>query len=85
MIKTLDPDWIRIGNQLKMLDPDPDPYQTNTDPLPWKFAKKLKRKGLTSHLHCNAIRWRRTRPRTVLQKNQWNIPAPVNSAQYYPF
>jgi hypothetical protein len=28
VIKTLDPDWIRIGIQLKMLDPDP--YQKNT-------------------------------------------------------
>ncbi len=30
-----DPDWIRIriGNQPKMLDPDP--YQINTDPKPW--------------------------------------------------
>jgi hypothetical protein len=25
-------DWIRIGSQPKMLDPDPDPYQMNTDP-----------------------------------------------------
>jgi hypothetical protein len=30
VIKTLDPDWIRIGIQQKMLDPDP--YQMNTDP-----------------------------------------------------
>jgi hypothetical protein len=32
VIKTLDPDWIRIwiGVQPKMLDPDP--YQMNTDP-----------------------------------------------------
>jgi hypothetical protein len=29
-IKTLDPDWIRIGIQPKMLDPDP--YEMNTDP-----------------------------------------------------
>jgi hypothetical protein len=29
VIKTLDPDWIRIGFQPKMLDPDPDPYQMN--------------------------------------------------------
>jgi hypothetical protein len=28
-----DPDWIRIGIQPKMLDPDP--YQMNTDPKPW--------------------------------------------------
>ncbi len=35
VIKTLDPDWIRIriGIQPKMLDPDA--YQTNTDPQPW--------------------------------------------------
>jgi hypothetical protein len=31
----LDPDWIQIGIQPKMLDPDPDPYQMNTDPQPW--------------------------------------------------
>jgi hypothetical protein len=30
--KTLNPDWIRIRNQPKMLDPDP--YQMNTDPKP---------------------------------------------------
>jgi hypothetical protein len=30
VIKTLDPNWIRIGIQPKMLDPDP--YQMNTDP-----------------------------------------------------
>ncbi len=32
VIKTLDPDWIRIriGIQPKMMDPDP--YQLNTDP-----------------------------------------------------
>ncbi len=29
VIKTLDPDWIRIGIQPKMLDPDL--YQLNTD------------------------------------------------------
>jgi hypothetical protein len=34
VIKTLDPDWIRIDIQPKMLDPDP--YQMNTDPQPWK-------------------------------------------------
>ncbi len=32
VIKTLDPDWIRIGFQPKMLDPDPCPM--NTDPKP---------------------------------------------------
>jgi hypothetical protein len=40
VIKTLDPDWIRIriGIQPKMLDPDP--YQMNTDPKHWfKYAK----------------------------------------------
>jgi hypothetical protein len=31
IIKTLDPDWIRIGLQPKMLDPD----QMNADPQPW--------------------------------------------------
>ncbi len=32
----MDPDWIRIriGIQPKMLDPDLDPYQMNTDPQP---------------------------------------------------
>jgi hypothetical protein len=29
----MDPDWIRIGIQPKMLDPDP--YQMNTDPKHW--------------------------------------------------
>jgi hypothetical protein len=35
VIKTLDPNWIRIriGILAKMLDPDP--YQMNTDPQPW--------------------------------------------------
>ncbi len=32
VMKTLDPDWIRIGIQPKMLDLDPDPYQMKTDP-----------------------------------------------------
>ncbi len=27
--------WIRIGIQPKMLDPDPDPCQMNTDPKQW--------------------------------------------------
>jgi hypothetical protein len=36
--------WIRIGIQPKMLDPDPYPYQMNTDPQLWikdntKFKK----------------------------------------------
>ncbi len=31
-MKTLDPDWILIGIQPKMLDPD----QMNTDPKHWK-------------------------------------------------
>ncbi len=31
--KALDPDWIRIGIQSKMLDPDPD--EMNADPQPW--------------------------------------------------
>ncbi len=30
VIKTLDPDWIRIGIQPKMQDPEP--YQMETDP-----------------------------------------------------
>jgi hypothetical protein len=34
LIKTLDPDWIRIGIQPKIMDPDADPYQMNTDPKP---------------------------------------------------
>jgi hypothetical protein len=36
VIKTLDPDWIQIwiSIQPKILDPDPDPYQMNTDPQP---------------------------------------------------
>jgi hypothetical protein len=32
VIKALDPDWIRIGIQPKMLDPDPD--EINADPQP---------------------------------------------------
>jgi hypothetical protein len=31
-MKTLDPVWIRIGIQPKMLDPDPDSYQVNLKP-----------------------------------------------------
>jgi hypothetical protein len=30
VIKILDPDWIRIGFQPKLLDLDPDPYKMNT-------------------------------------------------------
>ncbi len=30
VIKTMDPDWIRIRMQTKMLDPNPDLYQMNT-------------------------------------------------------
>jgi hypothetical protein len=33
VIKALDPDWIRIGIQPKMLDPDPD--EMNADPQLW--------------------------------------------------
>jgi hypothetical protein len=32
VIEALDPDWIRIGIQPKMLDPDPD--EMNADPQP---------------------------------------------------
>ncbi len=32
VIEALDPDWILIGSQPKMLDPDPD--EMNTDPQP---------------------------------------------------
>ncbi len=34
VIKALDPDWIRIGIQPKMLDPDPD--EMNADPHPFR-------------------------------------------------
>ncbi len=34
-IKTLDPDWIRIGIQPKMLDPEP--YQMTTDLKHWSL------------------------------------------------
>jgi hypothetical protein len=36
VIKALDPNWIRIriGVHPKMLDPDPDPDEMNTDPQP---------------------------------------------------
>jgi hypothetical protein len=34
-IKSLNPDWIRIGIQPKMLDPDPEPDEMNADPQPW--------------------------------------------------
>jgi hypothetical protein len=37
VIKTLDPDWIRIGIQLKMLDPD----KMNTDPKRTCTAQNL--------------------------------------------
>jgi hypothetical protein len=36
VIKALDPDWIRIGIQPKMLDPDPD--EMNADPQPCHWA-----------------------------------------------
>jgi hypothetical protein len=36
VIKALDPDWIRIGVDPKMLDPDPE--KMNTDPQPWYFC-----------------------------------------------
>jgi hypothetical protein len=39
VIRTLDPDWIWIGIQPKMLDPDPD--QMNTDPKTANNAVKL--------------------------------------------
>ncbi len=35
VIKVLDPDWIRIGIQPKMLDTDLDPDEMNADPQPW--------------------------------------------------
>jgi hypothetical protein len=35
VIKALDPDWIRIGVQPNMLDPDPDPDEMNAYPQPW--------------------------------------------------
>jgi hypothetical protein len=43
VIKTLDPDWIRIwiGIQPKMLDPDPDPYQMNMDQVEASEVKLL--------------------------------------------
>jgi hypothetical protein len=34
VIKAMDPDWIRIGIQPKMLDPDADPDEMNADPQP---------------------------------------------------
>ena len=37
VIKALDPDWIRIGIQPKMLDPDP--YQMSADPQPWSEVR----------------------------------------------
>ncbi len=33
----MDPDWIRIGIQPKMLNPDP--HQMNADPQPWSQVK----------------------------------------------
>jgi hypothetical protein len=39
VIKALDPDWIRIGIQPKMLDPDPD--DMNADPQPWFYGMSL--------------------------------------------
>jgi hypothetical protein len=38
VIKTLNPDWIRIGIQSKMTDPNP--YQMKTDPKPCIFHSK---------------------------------------------
>jgi hypothetical protein len=40
VIKTLDPDWIRIGIQPKMLDPDQ--YQMNTDTQHCFFVKRAR-------------------------------------------
>ncbi len=35
VIMALDMNWIRIGIQPKMLDPDPDQVEMNADPQPW--------------------------------------------------
>ncbi len=35
VIKTLDPDWIRIRIDIQPKMLDPDPYQMNTNPKPW--------------------------------------------------
>ncbi len=40
VIKALDPYWIRIGIQPKMLDPDTD--EMNADPQPWYKYLNLK-------------------------------------------
>jgi hypothetical protein len=37
VIKAVDPDWIRIGIQRKMLDPDPD--KMNAAPQPWLWIR----------------------------------------------
>ena len=37
VLKTLNPDWIRIGIRPKMLDPDP--YQMSADPQPWSEVR----------------------------------------------
>ncbi len=44
IIKTLNPDWIRIriGIQPKMLDPDP--YQMNADPQPWLLLSQTSKR-----------------------------------------
>jgi hypothetical protein len=44
VIKALDPDWIRIGIQPKMLDPDPD--EMNADPQPCLQGRRLGEQGL---------------------------------------
>jgi hypothetical protein len=41
VIKALDPDWIRIGIQPKMLDPDPE--EMNADPQPCFYLQELLR------------------------------------------
>jgi hypothetical protein len=56
VIKALDPYEIRIGVHPKMLDPDPDPDEMNTDPQPC-FSSCLKFFLICEKNYLVWIRW----------------------------
>ncbi len=49
VIKALGPDWIRIGIQPKMLDPDTDPDEMVADPQPWMLLALCFSESLRAH------------------------------------
>jgi hypothetical protein len=59
-IKTLNPDWIRIGNQSKM--PDPNPYQMHFS------LKETRRTNQESHLSFCKVRHRYAKELFFLNK-----------------